>query len=254
VLWLVVSLKSSTDRRDAITRNLAEWGIKPTFVDAVDGRSLSLEERQRQFGAWHDREGRYLSGGEIGCFLSHYSAMQRFLRSDEPACFISEDDIELVKDPRPVLEIIEKALGLVDVVKLNSAPVRRKGTPILFDNPSMPFGCFPGGTFGTQGYAITRCGAQKALTLKKDGVIDLPLDDHLFVYRRGSLSIVECVPPVVGGNSPTTISGREQSANQRFRARSIMKLYFQIQRAKGKWRAYRLVRALKKHFPRQNAR
>ena len=56
--------------------------------------------------------GRELSGGEIGCYKSHITALQKFLETDAEYGMVFEDDIEvnplLLRDVKTLIEFFEE--------------------------------------------------------------------------------------------------------------------------------------------------
>ena len=96
-----------------------------TRVAAVDGRKVGADHRvdaQR----YRRRHGREVRPGEIGCYLSHITAMQAFLAADASHALILEDDATLLPSLPDVLAraTSREAVGTWDVLKLES---RRTG-------------------------------------------------------------------------------------------------------------------------------
>ena len=92
----VISLPGSP-RRETMTRQMARWGGRWSFVDAVDGRTLSAEELNRVYDEKRTlrRIGRPMSKGEIGTALSHASIYRRMEEEGIPRALILEDDAVL---------------------------------------------------------------------------------------------------------------------------------------------------------------
>lgn len=93
---LVINLKKSTDRRENITRLLAGYrSLDVEFVEGVDGREMTDDERQREFDT---KQGnfRYMGKvrpGEIGCTLSHQKCYRKISEEQLPCALILEDDL-----------------------------------------------------------------------------------------------------------------------------------------------------------------
>ena len=103
----VVSLERRKDKRDSFLKELEESNLCSAFggtdvkiIDGVDGLELTYE-RMSKLGfkpleSFRDpNSGRYLTWGEIGCAMSHFSIWEKVAKLDEPV-LILEDDIEFV--------------------------------------------------------------------------------------------------------------------------------------------------------------
>ncbi len=97
----VINLEKATLRRKYMETLLSGYNILDVeFINAVDGRKLSDEERE---GLFDDKEcqsliGRTLNGGEVGCTLSHRKCYEALLNSDKQYALVLEDDISLIRD------------------------------------------------------------------------------------------------------------------------------------------------------------
>ncbi len=90
----IISLANATERRERITHIMNELGLEFTFEDAVDGREFNVlqqeiydpKKRLRYFA-------KHLTGGDIGCTLSHKNIYQKIINQKIPQALILEDDI-----------------------------------------------------------------------------------------------------------------------------------------------------------------
>ena len=118
----LISLPGSARQGGAVTA-LARAGIAAWVIPADDGRSPAA---RRVYRAWRARLycGRALAPAEVGCFLSHRIAAERFLAGGAAFGLVLEDDAAPVADMRPVLERLVRALPQSgwDVVNLGAAP------------------------------------------------------------------------------------------------------------------------------------
>ena len=97
----IVNLATSTARKEYMRDLLSEYGfLEQVFIEAVDGRVFSPEERERAFDdkACYRRYGRVINGGEVGCTLSHFKCYNRLAQSDERFVLILEDDVTIMRD------------------------------------------------------------------------------------------------------------------------------------------------------------
>lgn len=93
----VISLKSSTARRDKITERLKELNIEFKFLNATDGRELPQEEILEIQNGCKDLikvRGFPMQVGEIGCSLSHKAVYEKIVNENiEYACVLEDDAI-----------------------------------------------------------------------------------------------------------------------------------------------------------------
>ena len=92
----LINLDGSDERLRSASSQLRQFGIEYERIPAVDGRGKSPNDFQEVDvdRAWQYL-GRPLSGGEVGCYLSHVECAKRFLASDADVCLVLEDDIQL---------------------------------------------------------------------------------------------------------------------------------------------------------------
>lgn len=98
----IVNLKTSQDRRAKIDAQLQNLHISGEFIDAVDGRLLSEQERQR----FCQNINYAFLPGEIGCALSHQKIYRRMIDEEIDAAVVLEDDIALTNDFKDVIQNI----------------------------------------------------------------------------------------------------------------------------------------------------
>ena len=160
-VW-VLNLERSTERRAFMEEQLLRLQLDYEIVAAVDGRSLSIEDK-KQYSRKDamrccDRE---LSPGEVGCALSHIRMWQRLIRECIDEVLILEDDVLLGEMFLHVLR--HRSRFPADWELIN----------FVTDAPHIPFGnpicdiykvCrFQGWANRTGAYLINRRGAQKLL-------------------------------------------------------------------------------------------
>ena len=128
----VVSLPDCTDRRDTISKSLANLGIEFEFVDAVDGRyGLDPQYEDQIDRTAAQRRGRILSDAEFACALSHILIYRRIVSENIAYALILEDDA------LPSSKLVEFLAGgyyrEADLIQLYStrAWVRRRGAKRL---------------------------------------------------------------------------------------------------------------------------
>lgn len=97
----IVNLATSTARKEYMQELLSTYDfLELEFVEAVDGRVFSPEERKTAFNDkdGHKRYGRCINGGEVGCTLSHFKCYKKLLQSNNRFVLILEDDVTIIRD------------------------------------------------------------------------------------------------------------------------------------------------------------
>lgn len=207
IACFVINLKRSPDRRAAMAVKLSALGIDHAFIDAVDGKLMTEEQRaayartRRRLLIGHD-----LTDGEIGCLLSHREVCRHMIANDIPLALVLEDDAILSPDLPTVLNAVEPLMknGDVDMIRLlcrNKVYKRsRLLGPLVGDYKlARPLG-LPGGAYG---YILTLKAARRiSAKMQKNWV---PVDTvHGQVWRTG-LNVLSIVPSPVsydeGGDS-----------------------------------------------------
>jgi glycosyl transferase family 25 len=129
----VVNLVRSTDRRDHIRRQLDRVGLDYELVPAVDGRTLSADDRARLVHSSLEGAPQWLSApGAIGCALSHLEVYRRIVASGDDAAVVLEDDVVLPGGIEQTIDEAEKHLGEAELVLLHF----RSFEPCLFSRPT----------------------------------------------------------------------------------------------------------------------
>lgn len=107
---LYLNLERATERRASIEPLIKELGYVYERINAVDGKTLSQEDilKHVDLEKFKQFRGRPPKAGEIGCSMSHYYALKKFLESSEDVALILEDDVTF--NPKELRLIIEEAL------------------------------------------------------------------------------------------------------------------------------------------------
>lgn len=110
----VVNLKSASERKEYVKNAIKPFpSISIEWIDAVDGRTLSCDERKKVFDTLKFQK-HYLKmprPGEIGCTLSHQKCYRKLLESELNSVIILEDDVVFNSDVEPLLPTIEQFLN-----------------------------------------------------------------------------------------------------------------------------------------------
>lgn len=92
----IISLKTEPERRARAAARMAEQGIAFEFFDAVDGRQFDVRAHPAYAGLRRRLFfGKDLTGGELGCILSHRAVMEKITVERIPLALVFEDDVIL---------------------------------------------------------------------------------------------------------------------------------------------------------------
>jgi glycosyl transferase family 25 len=154
----VISLSQSLERRRSFVAN-TDTDLTWSFFDAHEtlDSALSYDPTDAILAV-----GAPLSPGELGCYSSHYTAWREFLASTDIQLVVLEDDI--IIDWQYLQFLIShdfEGMG-IDYLRLYAkrpSPFRRIRTQFLeFSHDLIQF---TGKPWGTQGYLLTRAGANR---------------------------------------------------------------------------------------------
>ncbi len=227
MLTLVINLAGSEARLAAAAAQLDAAGIVWERLPAVDGRGRSPGDFPGYDAIASRRDwGRDLSGGEIGCYLSHVAALDRFLASDHRLALVLEDDFRLTPAAPGVLAALEAADAAGALGNWALANLTRR--PGKFFRP-LPVPV-PGGTLGRAEYfptwatalLWTRAGAAEFLAAHRTirGPYDEILRDHFSRHGGGLGMRPPPIPPTPGDSDVRTAdAGRRPGAPARARLR-----------------------------------
>ncbi|WP_281544095.1 glycosyltransferase family 25 protein [Grimontia sp. SpTr1] len=159
-----INMDKHTERKSRIESYSREIDAIFTFVPAVDGAILdddyvnSLKEESLR------AHGRALSPGEVGCYLSHISALKLFYETGKNFAIISEDDIVFNTNFESVInKILGNYSNEFDLLLLGY----RNGYGSFWGKrliSDIEIFRFPDCGYGAHGYLISREGALKILS------------------------------------------------------------------------------------------
>jgi glycosyl transferase, family 25 len=205
-MFLCINLQRSPQRREAMEAEARRAGIDLTFVQAVDGKELSLE-----MAPGYDRKARlqhapHLKSNEVACVLSHKAALEMFLSSGAPAAAVLEDDAVLSDQFVPFVEAVVKSPLAWSAVNLEN----RNGKPLYPAVVRFGFGVGLHASAwlskGTAGWLYSRTGAERIV--RSLSRFRHAYDTHMGFFWRHGITPLCAHPPVVSSreDSPSTIS------------------------------------------------
>lgn len=89
----LVSLEQDYKRRDLLKDRFPQSYKKFIHIQAVYGKKLSASDYFNYCSMHFDKYKRLLTPGEVGCTLSHISALKAFLATSDEYAIIFEDDV-----------------------------------------------------------------------------------------------------------------------------------------------------------------
>jgi glycosyl transferase family 25 len=194
---LVINLARSKDRRQVIQARLEELGVSFDFYPAVDGKSLTAQQKSLYSSrAAFGQIGREMHPNEIGCILSHIGIWQLLAGSSDDHAVVIEDDM-LIDEDFPDLvrsfEWIPKDAAVVNFSwdmanPVELSPISAKRYTCRFDTEVMRTGS----------YFIRRSGAENLL--RHAFPIRMPVDS-LMGNERNAGPIYGVTPRPVNWNA-----------------------------------------------------
>jgi len=104
----VINLSTSINRKRCMEEQLSKLNLEFTFVDAVDGRKLDKLYIDKHYSSCETNKlhGRELTGGELGCSLSHISIYKRMIADGSDYAVVLEDDIYIGSSFREFIDLL----------------------------------------------------------------------------------------------------------------------------------------------------
>lgn len=212
----LINLDRSPERLAAMQARLAELGIECQRISAVDGATLTEDEFLQ-----HTVENRYykpIRRGEVGCYLSHLSALQAFVDSGARYALILEDDCLFDADFNASLQAAialrngaRDPLLQWDVLKLNRK--RRRWValaPLTASHLLVEYGLSVPIT--TAAAVWTRVAAERFLRAYRGAARPIDCDlQHPWEFGLNILALQP--PPVTQGDVASTIGSRKHPAH-----------------------------------------
>lgn len=242
----VISLPASLERRAMVQSMLEGSGLPWRFFDAGNGDNPPLPYDAARATL---RQGRALTPGEIGCFVSHYRCLSEFAAHGTSADYllVIEDDVKMdlgfcFTNLPSLLNRLE-----IDFLMLSTrqvAPARflgRVGHRSLFRFAHAPY--------GTQAYLVSQKGARRfTQSIRR---IDRPIDDEMQRYWIHGLPIYALFPyPVIELSFPSTVPKGSTEAAKISSATKLLRIFYRMQQRVRRVTAHLLLRGRDKKIER----
>jgi glycosyl transferase, family 25 len=198
----VINLDARPDRLAVVADQLAREGLAYSRIAAFDGRKIDLADvpaydRDRAV-KWYGRE---LTGGEIGCYISHLQAIDAFLTTDAEFGLVLEDDVVLPEGLAVALpDLIRQLRAVKGGFALANLGYPAKMARLQIGQIAIPNGqvnlfraFYP--ALSTHALLWTRAGA--AAFRKDCSTVGAPIDDFLRSWGAGTRRILGVSPALV---------------------------------------------------------
>lgn len=175
----VICLDREVKRRQLIQEHLHSHNIAFTFSNAVDGRTLTYDEKGKYYSESSSikMRGRPLAAGEIGCYLSHSRIWEKIISENINKSIIIESDALFTHEAVKVINAVDNKHSNWELIMLHyrdcypafmgRLKLTTKSKLVRFSNKSS---C-------ATAYMVTLQGAKKLI--KQAYPIQLPVDDYM---------------------------------------------------------------------------
>ena len=227
----VINLKAAHERRESISNQLDDLGLRFELFPAVYGKQLTKEELAASYfeaGAMRI-QCRKLTQSEIGCALSHIGVYREIVRREIPCALVLEDDVEVGGLSQKILLSVAQKFAPNHPAVILLSPADTKPPSQALGILKIQVSPFRNG-YCTHAYIITQYAA-RALLEALYPVKDVA-DCWSRLMRHRIVDIFVITPPVVLQNqeqfgSSTTNDIRSALANNG----ALDKALFKIRRA-----------------------
>lgn len=203
----IINLKDAVSRREYMRKQLQLLppSLSVEFVEAVDGRIMSSQERENKFDTekFRLRYTKEVRPGEIGCTLSHQMCYEKLMHSEEKYALILEDDIVVRPNVDSVFPCIEELIQTDKPLVILLSGWYWFGETKKIDTHYHVANVYD--AFLTHAYIINRAAA--ALLIEQRPFITA--DDWFYIRKKG-VKICALLPHLIdqdwSGTNPTSIN------------------------------------------------
>ncbi|WP_408900598.1 glycosyltransferase family 25 protein [Photobacterium piscicola] len=209
---LLISLASSTTRRNNAEAILKRHEISYDIIDAVDGR-LGLDPLLQRYdeSSFIRHRGRKALAGELGCYASHILAWQQVIKLDKPVVVL-EDDFILRDDFCALIETAELWTNKHHFIRLE--PWKTKLFYSVVQQNEVKLVKFLKVPQCTTGYFITPSCAQAFLDASEKMILPVDVFIRNTYLHRQAIYGLDPAPVKPGGDKHSTIGCRKQKMMQ----------------------------------------
>lgn len=190
----VINLDNSLSRWEKISQDLENLNASFERVSAIYGKSIDWQAASDD-NYCRSYMGRSIQPGEVGCFMSHVKALQKFIDDAEDFAIILEDDSQVSPDLLKVTDDVLARLKNSDFYAVNLGPSDYKYASVVDHFDKYKLYCTHRFPMLATGILWSRSGAQEFL--KKFNLVSLPYDNYLRVFLTGTNKSYSVSPSIV---------------------------------------------------------
>jgi len=219
----VINLAGSDERWDTTSRRLTALEVPFERFEAVDGRVSPHPLFERHDDKLRQKyRGRALSGGELGCFASHFLLWQRCVELNEPIV-VMEDDI-IIRDSFPeAVKVASENISKLSYLRFSGIHLKRRPYKKIDRLGSFDLVDHIKGPAGTQCYVLSPLAA-KAFIQSAD-VWFLAVDDYMDRYWQHNINCYSLMPFPVGLADVETDMVRPKKATRSLKVKLVKACY-----------------------------
>lgn len=192
---IVISLPSATKRRALIEKEFNRLQLPFQFYDAIDGATLSDEQKSLVDYCALQREARYFPlPGSIANWLTQMAVLKEFACSGDSMLAVYEDDARLNAGITQVLNALSRDMHGFDIVKLSWYKRRRRFHKLADISPSFSVGIINGYDNGSDAYVIRKSAARHLV--ESFPKLKWQMDHFITRYWENGLTVGVACPPV----------------------------------------------------------
>jgi glycosyl transferase family 25 len=187
----LINLDKDTERLSFFKSNFDRLGISFERISGVDGRTFSEAEYQKFMQsrprAYNRAQPKKWLRGQMGCFLSHFTAWKKVAEGNEQFCAVFEDDIHVSDDLKQILQQDNWIPKNTDVIRLETSTnrVRLTSQPLMTYKKRNLFGV-KSTSWCAGAYIISRTTAQKLITVSEK--YHEPADIFLYNFNESVIA------------------------------------------------------------------
>ena len=206
----VINLSTSTERWETTSNRLTELGITHERFDAVDGR----KEPHSLFARYDDKlrekyRRKPLSGGELGCFASHFLLWKKCIELNKPIVVL-EDDLIINESLIDALKIAAEQIRTLQYLRLAATYPKPKTFKKIKSLGQFDLIDHIRGPSGTLGYVISPDAS--AALIKHAEKWFIAVDDYMDRYWWHGVDCYSLMPfPIeVAGNESDIVRVKKE--------------------------------------------
>lgn len=201
----MINMAEREERKERAIRELDRNDLRVTFIEAVDGRHLDLDDLYNRGIIEDDPMDKPLRRGQIGCYLSHLKCWDKILETGKEYGLVLEDDAYFKRNFRKKFNDVFNELKYHDWDIIN---LGRRCDPYWFNGADCTDGDFiysMGGVhafyprilgYGAHAYVIKRSTIEKLLKITYPIMrpIDVVIPDE---YEKKNINVISFLKELV---------------------------------------------------------